>query len=262
MSISLEPLESFVDRVENFQSLKATEQIDYFLYYLTIEENMPAANATPLRECFIKLRLSPYSNISAYLGLHLKPRDNSYPKFLRLASGYILHRSLQDKLQEQIKDSKLKRKISRDLRSLLVRVKKPYENEFLKEAIDCFEISAYRATITMTWNLTLDHLYEYILKNKLAEFNSALASNTDRRVRITSIISRDDFNEIPEGKFVEFCRTSNIISNDIRKILDTKLGIRNTSAHPSNIRVLESKALEFVEDLVNNVVLKFEIQDP
>ncbi|HEX7415192.1 MAG TPA: hypothetical protein VF411_14195, partial [Bacteroidia bacterium] len=66
-----------------------------------------------------------------------------------------------------------------------------------------------------------------------------------------------DFNEIPENKFIEFCRTAKVISNDIRKILDTKLGIRNTFAHPSNIKVGESKAIEFIEDLISNVIIKF-----
>jgi hypothetical protein len=176
---------------------------------------------------------------------------------LRIADGYQLHRTLKHELEKSIEKKPLKIKVSKDLRQLLLHIKNPNENEFLKEAIDCFEISAYRASIVMVWNLTIDHLFEYILKHKLAAFNSALALNTDRRVRITSVSTRDDFSEIPENKFIELSRTSNIISNDIRKILDTKLGIRNTYAHPSSLKVTETKAIEFIEDLVNNVILKF-----
>jgi len=43
----------------------------------------------------------------------------------------------------------------------------------------------------------------------------------------------------------------------VRKILDTKLGIRNSYAHPSTVKLPKSKALEFIEDLVNNVILKY-----
>jgi hypothetical protein len=153
----------------------------------------------------------------------------------------------------------LKKKIDIGLRALLSHVNNSAENEFLKEAIDCFEVEAYRASIIMVWNLTMDHIFEYILKHKLSNFNSVLSKNTDKRIKIIQIVSKDDFNEIPEGKFIEFCRAGNIISNDIRKILETKLGTRNTYAHPSNVKMIESKAIEFIEDLVNNVVLKFKL---
>ncbi|GAK59286.1 hypothetical protein U27_06263 [Candidatus Vecturithrix granuli] len=147
----------------------------------------------------------------------------------------------------------------KNLQELLRKVKNPQENDFLQEAIKCFEVAALRATVIMVWNLTIDHLYEYILANKIIDFNRELAKNTDRRIKITAITQKDDFSEIPENKFLEFCRAGNIISNDVRKILDTKLGIRNTCAHPSNIKIYESKVIDFIEDLVSNVVLKFNI---
>ncbi|MBF02125.1 MAG: hypothetical protein CMP76_02395 [Flavobacterium sp.] len=133
------------------------------------------------------------------------------------------------------------------------------ENDFFSEAINCFHIGAYRATIVLVWNLTLNHLYDYILTHKLTEFNFALSKNTDRRIKISSVSIKDDFSEIPEGKFIEFCRSSNIITNDVRKILDTKLGIRNSYAHPSSLKISENKAIEFIEDLISNVIKKYKI---
>ena len=49
------------------------------------------------------------------------------------------------------------------------------------------------------------------------------------------------------------------ISKDVRKILDTSLGVRNSCAHPSGITVKNTKVISFVEDLVDNVVLKYEV---
>uniref|UniRef100_UPI001D01DFE3 hypothetical protein n=1 Tax=Halomonas citrativorans TaxID=2742612 RepID=UPI001D01DFE3 len=77
--------------------------------------------------------------------------------------------------------------------------------------------------------------------------------------KISKLTSVDDFTEIPEGKFIEFCRSAKIITNDVRKILDEKLGTRNSSAHPSGISISELKATEFIQDLVENVVLKYKI---
>jgi len=56
-------------------------------------------------------------------------------------------------------------------------------------------------------------------------------------------------------------RSADVISNDVRKILDEKLGTRNSSAHPSAIAIAikRSKVIAFVEDLVENVVLKYKV---
>jgi small nuclear ribonucleoprotein (snRNP)-like protein len=125
--------------------------------------------------------------------------------------------------------------------------------------IDCFEVGANRAAIVMCWLLAVDHLYSYVLKHHLRAFNAVLAKNTDRRVRVSVVQTKDDFGDIPEGKLIEFLRSANIISNDVRKILEEKLGTRNTSAHPSAVAIKPSKVVEFIDDLVENVVLKYVI---
>jgi hypothetical protein len=252
-------LSTFLDSIDGFFDLKSSEQIDYFIYYITVEKGQSTTQATAIRDCFLKAKISPYSNISQYLSNNVRRKDKNPPKFLRIKDGYQLHRASRTILDGKITKKKIKTKVSNDLRLLLGHISNPEENEFLKEAINCFEISAYRAAIVMVWNLTIDHIYEYILKYEQSNFNLALAKNMDKRIKICTVNTKDDFGEIPEGKFIEFCRSVNIISNDIRKILDTKLGIRNSYAHPSNIKVIESKATEFIEDLVNNVVLKYKI---
>jgi hypothetical protein len=107
----------------------------------------------------------------------------------------------------------------------------------------------------MTWNLAMDHLFAHIIKHKLADFNAALSK--DKGVKTDAITRRDDFTEIKETKFIELCRAAGIISNDVRKILDQKLGTRNSCAHPSGVTVNKSKVIDFVEDLVDNIILKF-----
>ncbi len=250
-------IEKFTSTVTNFFDLKSTEQLDFFVYFLTIEKQFVTTQATSVRQCFLLADVTPYSNISQYLNLNTKGKQKQSPRCLRIKDRFQLHRNHKTFLETSIEKKPLKAKVNEDLRGLLSQITNHAENEFLKEAIDCFEISAYRASIVMVWNLTIDHLFNYILKNKLSEFNAALALNTDKRIKITSVVDRDDFGEIPENKFIEFCRTAKIISNDIRKILDTKLGIRNTYAHPSNLKVSEPKAVEFIDDLVTNVIIKF-----
>jgi hypothetical protein len=114
-----------------------------------------------------------------------------------------------------------------------------------------------RATIVMCWILVQDHLIDLVLQKHLAEFNACLALVKDRRVKVSTVTVRDDFGDIPEGKFIELLRSSKIISNDVRKILDEKLGTRNSCAHASGIIVKPSKVIDFVSDLIENVILKY-----
>jgi hypothetical protein len=141
----------------------------------------------------------------------------------------------------------------------LGKVQDSHKKSFLQEAIDCYEIGARRAAITLAWALTIHHLYELVLSKHASKFNAVLTANTDKRVKVTSVATIDDFADIPEGKFIEFLRSSGVISNDVRKILDTKLGIRNSSAHPSAIIISEVKATDFIIDLVDNVIAKYEL---
>ncbi|HAY34163.1 MAG TPA: hypothetical protein DCY06_08495 [Bacteroidetes bacterium] len=137
---------------------------------------------------------------------------------------------------------------------MLPKIKNPENKEFLKEAIDCLEIKAFRSAIIMTWLMVIHHLYEFIINKKLIEFNTELGK---KGFKIKSISKIDDFGEIKESVFIELARAAIIISNDERKILDEKLGIRNTCAHPNNIIIKESKAINFIEDLIENIYLKF-----
>ncbi|MFL6513944.1 MAG: hypothetical protein ACJ8M1_02865 [Chthoniobacterales bacterium] len=149
--------------------------------------------------------------------------------------------------------------VKTDLRNLLAKIKSPNQEGFLSEALACLEVKAYRASIIMVWLLAIDHLTDFILAKHLTAFNAVLAANTDKRVKVSIVANKDDFGDIPESKFIEFCRSAKIISNDVRKILDAKLGIRNTCAHPSGVQILEAKAVDVIDDLVNNVILKYAI---
>ncbi|MCH8304248.1 MAG: hypothetical protein IIB94_03860 [Candidatus Marinimicrobia bacterium] len=138
---------------------------------------------------------------------------------------------------------------------MLTKIKDPNEKNFLQEAINCYEVDARRASIIMVWNLTISHLYSYILKQKLSDFNNALSK--DKGVKISLVRRIEDFEDIKEIKFIELARAAKIIPNSIRKILVAKLEIRNMYAHPSDLKLSEEKTNEFIKDLIENVVLKF-----
>jgi hypothetical protein len=67
----------------------------------------------------------------------------------------------------------------------------------------------------------------------------------------------DDFGDmLKESEVIRIAKSATIISNDVAKILDEKLGRRNSAAHPSGVRIEQLQAEDFIDDLVKNVVLK------
>jgi hypothetical protein len=142
------------------------------------------------------------------------------------------------------------------LENLVGRLADDAERRFLAEAIACVQVGAKRAAVVMVWLLAVDHMQRHILVKKLSEFNQTLAKRSDHKG--LTIAAKDDFAEIrDERTFIEIMRSARIITNDVRKILDEKLGFRNTCAHPSDIEMHENKVAAAIEDLVDNLILKY-----
>jgi len=131
------------------------------------------------------------------------------------------------------------------------------EHAFLREATDCYRVGAFRATIIMIRILAVHHLEDFIFASPsgLAEFNAALGKNPDKKLKV--VVKREDFSELSEVRLIELMRAAGLISNDVRKLLDEKLGIRNSAAHPSDVIFDGHKATEFSSDLIQNVLLRF-----
>lgn len=246
-------LESFALQIPDMASKKPSELISYFAYFLTVVQEETVVTGVGVSRCFELLRLPTYSNVNTFLSRNTG-RGSSH-MFVKVKGGYQLSRSAQLDVQKTLHTGPAKLETSLLLRALLPKVVEQQEREFLMEAIDCYEIGARRSAIVMTWLLTLSHLQKHVLDKHLTAFNAALAA--DKGVKLNAIIQMDDFGEIKEGKLVELMRAAKVISNDVRKILDVKLGIRNSAAHPSVVTIAEVKATEFIIDLVENVVLKY-----
>ncbi len=247
---------SFYNSIEDVESVKQATLIDLFVYHLTVETGVEVVTPKMVDECFCACDLTPPKRTATHLSEGVKSRPQ---KFIRMGGGYKLQRHMREALSKQLGAEKIVAQTSATLRGIEHKLAEGATKSFLKETIDCFEAGANRATIVMAWILAMDHLFAYILAHRLAEFNAALAKSSDKSVKVKVIAQRDDFTEMKESKFIEFCRAAKIISNDVRKILDQKLETRNSSAHPSGVSITKTKVIDFVEDLVENVVMKYKV---
>lgn len=253
----------FILTIPKFTSLSRRAKILLLAYYLRHYKGMVEFTGGTIISCCKKV-IKPPAQIYHILNLLTKGKD---PVLLKSKKGtYSLSISGLSEVQGYIssivkvsgaKDPLLDHAIPY-LHKFLSKVSSDNQRKYIAEAIACIDVNAPRATIIMVWAGVIDHLYDFIVNNKLAEFNNALHARSDHCKRI-NVVNKDDFDDIGDKKFIEVCRSSNIITNDIRKILDEKLGIRNSCAHPAVIEVHNAKVVNFIEDLVDNVILKYPI---
>ncbi|HLO43242.1 MAG TPA: hypothetical protein VK175_02840 [Leadbetterella sp.] len=243
----------FVDSVENFDDLSQIEQVKYISYFYTIISGKEEFTSTIIGDIFTKESLYRPTNVTDCLNKLVSRKPGI---LLKKENLYTFHRTQKKVLDDIYLDKKHVREISETMRGLLSKVNSVEQKAFLEEAITCYEFKSYRAAIVMTWLLTVDILYEFVVKHKLIEFNAAMAKNG--KYKNHTISKKEDFSELKENDFIMFLGSSSIITKDQKKILEEKLGIRNTAAHPNSIEIRESKASTVIEDLVPNIISKFQ----
>lgn len=248
----MKDLGKFMEKFDNFSTWEKTDQVDFIAFFLTKHNGKKSIVVKDIRACFDELNIKQYARLPAYLS------DNSSSlkgKYVKKNKGYSLEMNRFNEIKKTVENEPEKVEVSKQLSNLLSQIKDSSEKEFLLETMNCYRVQSFRAFIVMTWILTIYHLQKYILGKKLSEFNTALAKNPDRK--ISKIINYEEFSDLKESKFIEITRSAGIISNDVRKILDEKLGTRNSAAHPSGIIFAGHKATEFALDLISNVLLKY-----
>ena len=86
-------LENFLSLIPTLSEKTSADLIDYFVYYLTVVNESDHCRPAEVGRCFTDSRITPYSNISAYL-VRQSARGKSQ-KFLKSNLGYVLTRSAQ-----------------------------------------------------------------------------------------------------------------------------------------------------------------------
>jgi hypothetical protein len=178
---------------------------------------------------------------------------------VKSGSGYRLEHKRREQIAKLFGEDQPSVQTSGALDRLESRIAAGPKRDFLHETIKCFIVGANRAAVVMCWNLALHHLQDYVMSDTthLAAFNAVLAINKDQRVKIKIVTKQDDFTEMPESKFLLFCREAKLITGSLFKKLETRLDERNAAAHPSGLTVTQKAAEAYIEDLVENTVMKF-----
>lgn len=233
-----------------------SELPEYFVYYLTVECGEEVASTKAIENCYLTSDLAVPSWLPSLLskGLTSKPK-----RFVKRDGGYRLESKRRTYIALTLGDDRPVAQTSAALSKLEALIPGGYKRDFLHETIICFNAGANRAAVVMCWNLAVHHLQDHIMVDpaRHAAFNVVLANNKDSRVKVKAITKQDDFTEMPEGKFLEFCREAKVITSTIFNKLKGRLDERNGAAHPSGVRTTPKAAEVYIEDLVENVLTKY-----
>jgi hypothetical protein len=247
-------LEELVNSISGFSSWSHADTISFFAWFVQSKRAKDRFMPADIKACYSELGMNEPSAIQPFLVAMEKRKPKAV---LRDSRGYSLEKRVRDSWQAQYGQRNATAMADKLLLELSAKMPNLAEQSFLDEAVICFRHRAFRAAIVMTWNLAYDHLCGHVLSDTqlLQDFNAQLPKSF-RAARISVVNKRDDFAELKESEVLQVCRSSNIITGDVFKILKEKLDKRNTAAHPSTVVISPHTAEEYIIDLVTNVVLK------
>lgn len=244
-------LQELVDQVEEFESLPPRDTIRLFVWWLHVHGAREAADNVAVRVCYNQVHL-PDPQIAKYTG---RMMSGTSPDLIKVGSGFKLHRDLRLELDKKYGLHESVVKVMEDLADLPAKVPSLAERTFLDETLTCYRHKAYRAAIVMAWNLAYSHFLHWVLSDagRLTKFNAAIKTRYPKSSAV--ITGYDDFEQLKEFEVIEVANSASLVNSGIVKIMREKLGRRNTAAHPSTVKIIQSQADDVITDLVNNVVL-------
>lgn len=233
----------------------ASEQTKLFAWWLHTHGGKQYWKPADISRCFDDLHIGGPNTIGPYIARLVDKKE-----LLKDKNGYRLEakqRAALDQSYGVVSTSVAIKSLLADLPSKLPTLS---ERTYLDEALRCYQANAMRAAIVMTWNLAYAHLCNHIVKNHMAAFNThwQTAFSGDHKNGQRSIKTVDDFagEELGEHKVLKIALNSGAIVKNVYNVLEPALKRRNAAAHPNNVILNSLQTDAFIEDLVNNAILK------
>ena len=247
-------LADFKSLVPGYAQKGHPEKIQLLGWFMHVHRHKSHFAAAEIKSCYEALHEPCPSSFSGYFTNLV-----SQKRFLKNASGYRLSGPVRDEFDAKYNQKGYRVHVTQLLQELPQKIPDLAERTYLDEALVCYEHGAFRAAIVMCWNLAFHHLCDYVLKHRLADFNHRwyVKLPGQHRNGQRSIAVMDDFmEELKESEVMAICKDEGIITKDMWKVMDDKLGRRNSAAHASSISIGQLQADAFIDDLIKNIVFK------
>lgn len=246
--MSLNDVDAWTASIGDFSKKGIPTQTEIFAWYLHESQGKDRFSTTDIGSCFDKTHLPRPANIASTL---TKLAAKKPARVIKDKQGYRLSAVARQDLQKAYPIRQSTAMTTKLLNDLLVRVTEKNNRAYLEEALICFGHKAYRGALIMAWNLTYSDVLDRIYATGLDKFNSQIGTHNFKR----AVVNRSDFADLKESDVIKIARAAKLISGETLKLLEEKLGKRNSAAHPSGKVITVVSAEEFISDLVENVVL-------
>lgn len=234
----MENLEAFIQKVNKFDNLKSSEQIKFFVYYLTINEDVWVL-PKDVSNCFEKLLLKPYSNISSYMS---KFSSGKNVLFIKSKLGYKLTRQAQKDISNIIGEC-ISITVSDELFSLDILKNTQYYLEKIGfQMCACYEAGLYDASLVM-----MRKLVETLIIECFERFNieNEIKDNNGYFFYLSDLIPRF----INSSKWNVSRNLSNYIK-EVKKYGDLSAHNRRFFAHKPDFEKFKFELRQTVQEIV------------
>jgi hypothetical protein len=244
-------LEQLVATIDGFAALGHGDKIKIFMWWLHTHQKRERIQPREVTACYTQLSIAA-TNVGTMMNW-LESKQH----LIKNKQGYRLERTIDDELTAKYGQREATIHVEKLLTDLPGKLSNDSERAYLEETLICFRNRAFRAAVIMVWNLTYDHLCQWIIRDpkRLADFNVQLPKSYAKK-NYSAISKRDSFEEMKESEALQVASSAGIITGNLHKILKEKLDRRNVAAHPSDVKTLQPTAEEVIRDLIENVVLK------
>jgi len=143
---------------------------------------------------------------------------------------------------------------AKDLRTHLTTISNAQTKSFIEEAISCLEADQKRAAVVFSWVGAMAVLYDEIVNNHLAAFNTE-AVRKDAKWKVAK--NSDDLGKMKEFDFLNILETISVIGKNVKQELQQCLQLRNGCGHPNSLKIGVRRVSAHIEILILNVFSKF-----
>ena len=175
-------------------------------------------------------------------------------KASRLLSG--LHQ-LQDEYRRPVADAELEspRAASSSLQDAVAQAPADYQ-DYLLEAVACYEGAQFRAAILTTWAATVQHLYMTAegRRGGISAFQQANLKRFGKSSSYREMKKADDFLYLREKDFILLGEDAGMYNRSARQLLVERLELRNRCGHPTKYKPGREETVVFIESLLLNVI--------
>ena len=128
--------------------------------------------------------------------------------------------------------------------------------DYLNEAVDCYEQGAYRGAVLLVWSATIEHIYT-VIGERPGGLKALEAANSARFAKAKSyrqISKKNDLLYLNDKSFLQLCEDAGVFNRNARLLLEEKLGTRNRCGHPTGYVLGREEAVVLIESLINNII--------